>query len=768
MTTATTQSSPSAAAAKRPVSMGAPPGLPMAAIDPMKLLQQYYPWLLASAVLGLVIGYAGYQVLKLVYPIWEADVTYEIRAVAEQSTDPLSGRGGNREDMEAFINTMARVARSDGILSQAIEDRAVRDTRWAQQFKDASGNIDAVAALKKLRKIVSTRAVPDTNIMQLTVGTFHKDDAPNIANAISLVFLDDTGTRSNTEMRALIQQFEAIVRDLGKDIEQIDARTEALMSKERLTSMRQESTVQYSEVENLQPALVRSREQWNLAKEQLRAYEEMLNNPAGPQFPEAIREEVERKPLVLERDATIAGLKAALRAQRETFGENHREVQLLIKRLNAEQTERDTLVNSQMTESFAAVIDNLRNSVRNQEASIVEMEERLRQARSSLESTTMAIKQYDDWTNERQQKVQKKAEMERNVNELRLLESRGGRIRVLANAQLPDTLAFPKLIPTVALGVFLCGGLAAGLIALKELREQRIRGPHDVALIPRTRVLGLVPDLSMDPSVPERVECASRDRPQGVISESVRQIRTNLVKEMMAKGLRSALIVSGLPGSGTSSLISNLAINAATAGLRVLVIDANLRRPRMHTILGASDAPGLADLLLGRATPDQAVQATPIAGVSLLPCGKRDVPVFERYTSPRMREVFTELKARYDLVLVDSTPGVVSGDAQAIASHCDAVVLVVRALSEKRGLVLRLRNQLGDCGAEFLGVVVNAVKPSAGGYFKRNFQVTHEYGREAEMAAERAKPGKGKDKEGGAGKDAPPSPPAPSAPPGSA
>jgi Mrp family chromosome partitioning ATPase len=113
------------------------------------------------------------------------------------------------------------------------------------------------------------------------------------------------------------------------------------------------------------------------------------------------------------------------------------------------------------------------------------------------------------------------------------------------------------------------------------------------------------------------------------------------------------------------------------------------------------------------------------------------VPVFERFTGSSVAGIFRDLKQRYDLVLIDSTPGVVAGDAIAIAHHCDAVVLVVRALCEKRGLVARLRNQLGDTGAEFLGVVVNAVKPSAGGYFKRNFQVTHEYGREAEAPKEK-------------------------------
>lgn len=731
MTTAQTMPNPTSAPPRRSSAPSSAPAPTLAVIDPMKLLQQYYPWLIAAGIFGIAFGLGAFYTLKSVYPIWESEVTYEIRSEAENSTDPVSGRAGSREDMEAFMNTMARVAKSDGILSKAIEEKTVRETKWAQDYTDASGNVDAVEALRQLRKIVSTRVIPDTNIMQLSVGTHVKDDAPNIATAISNVFLDDTGSRSGKDMRDLIQQFESVARDLGKDIEQIDSRIEALMAKEKLTSLRQENTVQYTEVENLQPALVRMREDFQTTKQQHKSYEEMLNNPGGPLFPEAIREEVEKKPIVLERDATIASLKSALRSTRETFGENHREVQLLKRRLSAEETERSNLVNQQMTETFTTIVDNLANSLKNQEASMSELEDRLQAATLRLESTTSALKQYDDWAVERAEKVEKKSDMERNVSEMRLLQSRGSRVRVLAQAQIPDSLAFPKLIPTTILGMFLCTGLVAGLIALKEVREQRIRGPHDVALIPRTRVLGLIPELAMDPTAPDRVELVVRDHPAGLLSESFRQVRAHLMKEMNAKGLRTAMIVSGLPGSGASSLISNLAANAAATDLRVLVVDANLRRPSQHAIFQQSEAPGFSDILLGQATLDQAIQATKIHNVSLLPCGRRDVPVFERFTCPAMSNIFRDLKQRFDLVLVDCTPGVVAGDALAVANHCDAVVLVVRALCEKRGLVARLRNQLGDTGAEFLGVIVNAVKPSAGGYFKRNFQVTHEYGREA-------------------------------------
>jgi len=702
----------------------------LASLDPMKLLRQYYPWLVASVIVGAIVGFGSYQVLRSVTPIWTAEVAYEVRAVAQSATDSIYG-AGDRNEQEAYMNTLRQIIRSDAILNKALQERLLRETKWASQFQDASGNMDTVAALKKLRKIVSSRTIADTNILQIRVGTQHKDDAPNIVNSIHAVFLDDTGSRAGREQRDVIERFEGVIRDLNKDIESIDQRVEALFSREQLSSLNQQSTAQYVEVANLQPSLVRAREEYALTEQQLKTYEEMLNNPSGTVYPEAIREEVKRRPIIQEREAAIAGLKTAIRAQREQFGENHLEVRLLKRRQAAEEAERDALVEAQMRESFQTIVENIRNSLMNQQASLTQAEQRLRDAETRLQEITKVLKRHHDLSMEREEKLAKKATMEKDVSDLRMLNERGSRLKVLSTGQIPDELSFPKLIPMTAIGTVLIVGLAVGIIALREIREQRVRGPADVALIPRTRVLGVIPELSMDPSAPERMELASRDRPQGVIAESIRQLRNAMCKEMTSRGSKIVMVVGGLPGSGSTSVVTNLAINAAATDMRVLVIDANLRRPGIHQIFGLKEGPGVSDILLAQSSVESAIQPTSIPNLSVLTSGRRDIPVFERFTTSHMSNLFRDVRERFDLIIVDSTPGVVAGDAIAIASHCDASVLVLRAYAEKRGLVARLRNQLSDSGAEFMGVVVNGVRPNAGGYFKRNYQVSHEYGREA-------------------------------------
>lgn len=723
---------PSAAPASKrgpaPGAGGAPAAsIPIVNLDPMRLLQQYYKLLAAAVGVGLVFGVVMNFALRFTLPRYDADVAFECIPQAQTSTE-ISGVGV-REEMETFMATKVLVMKSDQILQKVVEERSVQDTKWAAGFKSGTG-FDGVEALKELRKIVRAQPIPSTTIIRLTVGTSERLDAPTIANAISDVFLDDVTQRSSRDMRNLIQQFEGQVRELRKDIEGIDRQIDALSSREKLDSVRQEGTVAYNQVQNLQPKMVDLRENLEQAKEQLKNYETMLNNPGGPVFPDGIRSEVESSSLIGQQNVAITSAKATLRAIRQEFGDKHRFTQRQEMQIRGLEEEKEKILQTKMSEVFNAAVEGLRNRVRNLEAGEAEQMGRLEKAQERLVNVTRILKLNDDFKADREQKLIRANDMESKANDLKLLVARGTRVRELSRAQPPDGLAFPRIYTVAPLCMILVVGLVAGVVVLRELREQRVRGPQDVALIPRTKVLGVIPDASMDPSSPERVERACRERPQGVIAESVRQIRTGLLTDCHSRGHKVILFVGGMPGSGATALVSNLAVNAASADVRTLIIDANLRRPAVHTIFKTPEAPGVSDILLGEAGFAAGVCPTDTPNLSVLPAGKRDPHIFERFTTASMAALIGEARRAFDMVLIDCSPAVVSSDALALAGHCDGCVLVVRAYSEKRGLVARLRNQLGGSHAEFLGVIVNGVRASAGGYFTRNFQVTHEYGRE--------------------------------------
>jgi capsular exopolysaccharide synthesis family protein len=222
------------------------------------------------------------------------------------------------------------------------------------------------------------------------------------------------------------------------------------------------------------------------------------------------------------------------------------------------------------------------------------------------------------------------------------------------------------------------------------------------------------------------VETAVTDEPFGAVADSARQIRTAIFKACEARGHKTILFTSGMPGSGSTTVVANVAAAASSVESRVLVIDANLRRPAIHKIFKLANGPGLAEVIRGEATLASSVQTT-ARGFDVLSAGSTRSHEYEKFNTAAMAKIFEDAKAKYDLVLIDSSPAIVAADALSLAAKVDASVLVCRAYSEKRGLVARVRNQLADSKADFLGVVVNGVRASAGGYMKANFKASMSY-----------------------------------------
>jgi len=696
----------------------------------MKLLQQYWKWLVLAGVVGVIVGVGAFLALRVLMPRYESSVTFEVfppRTGADDFAIQSMTPGGEQE-MEADMETQVVVMSSEKVLRRVVEQREVQETQWAQPFQTATG-FDIPEAYDELKDIVSAGRVSGTQIIVLRARTPSPDDALVIADVTSQIYMEDVRGREKGVSLDQKRDLERQLQELRANIEGIDAEIETLLQRNRITSLTQAQSSQIIEVQQLRPLLAETNKELATARSYRDLWEQMLSEPGGAVFPEVIRQEVESQPIVVNLDRDISDLKARIRMMRDR-GEGHREVKDLENRMNALQAERNDLVEERLLSTFQARIEGFDDEIASLEATAADTQARLEQAAQRLSDTTRVLKQHEDLVSERHRLLDAVSETERLLRDLQSVINSPIRVRELDRARRPDQLAFPKPIPVIGLISVLIPGAFAGLVVLREMREQRVRGPQDVAIIPRTQVVGVIPDESMDPSRPDCLETAARDAPGGVIAECIRQVRTSLLKECSTMGHKSVLVFGGMPGAGTTTFVSNLALSLAETGARVLVIDANVRRPKAASCLGAGAQPGLTDVLAGRVPLAEAIHEPSDEGPAVLPCGTRDPKVYERFSSSAMSDLVEDARSRFDIILVDAPPAVVASDALALAQHCDASMLVVKAYLEKRGLVARLRNQFSDARAEFMGVIVNAVKPSAGGYFKRNFQVTHEYGRE--------------------------------------
>jgi capsular exopolysaccharide synthesis family protein len=211
-----------------------------------------------------------------------------------------------------------------------------------------------------------------------------------------------------------------------------------------------------------------------------------------------------------------------------------------------------------------------------------------------------------------------------------------------------------------------------------------------------------------------------------VAAEVFRTLRTSILFFDPAHPPRTLLVTSSQAGEGKTATAVNLALSLTQLGARVLLVDADLRKPRCHHALGLPERPGLAEHLHGELDLAEAVQTLPAASarhggaaLAFVPSGRLVPDAAELVSSTRMREMLADAAAAYDIVIVDSPPIFPVADASLLATQVDGVVLVVRGSRTPRHVTQEAIARLRFMQAKVLGVVLNAVDPDAGEYPSR-------------------------------------------------
>lgn len=346
-------------------------------------------------------------------------------------------------------------------------------------------------------------------------------------------------------------------------------------------------------------------------------------------------------------------------------------------------------------------------------------------------------------------------------------------IRVVDPAQPPEKPAKPKLMLNLALAMILGLGLGGGAAFLQEYLDNTVKTAEDVerylrlpslALIPaveslsngRGRVYGLRERSSRlvfgsGESKESSAEQSSLVRGDGkvarkwyridmddykhsALSEAFRSLRTSVLLSTADRPPRSLLISSSQPGEGKTTISLNLAISLTQLGQRVLLVDADMRRPCVHKALDIKDGSGLVSYLAGQQQWQAIVQPTVIEGLDVITCGPVPPNPAELLSSERMRTLLREAMAEHEFVLLDSPPLLNVADARILAAVAEGVVLVVQGGATPRELAQRAQALAGDVGANVIGVVLNNLDVRADGYYYYRHYRYDYYGREDERS----------------------------------
>ncbi|MBB6638154.1 polysaccharide biosynthesis tyrosine autokinase [Cohnella thailandensis] len=198
--------------------------------------------------------------------------------------------------------------------------------------------------------------------------------------------------------------------------------------------------------------------------------------------------------------------------------------------------------------------------------------------------------------------------------------------------------------------------------------------------------------------------------PKSPVSESYRTLRTNIDFSSIDGQMQVLMVTSAGPGEGKSTTIGNLAVAYAQSERKVVLIDADLRKPTEHYTFQISNRIGLSSVLSNQAELGQAIQDTHIPYLSVIPSGPIPPNPAEMLASQRMSKVLEELKQQFDVILIDAPPVLAVTDAQLLSTRCDGVILVMDYGKVKKDVALKSKSLLDKVGAKVLGVVLNNVK----------------------------------------------------------
>jgi capsular exopolysaccharide synthesis family protein len=277
------------------------------------------------------------------------------------------------------------------------------------------------------------------------------------------------------------------------------------------------------------------------------------------------------------------------------------------------------------------------------------------------------------------------------------------RVSLVEPALKPTAPVRPRTRLNVSLGLLLGLMLGMGLAFLRELLDRSIRSPEVLEAAAGAPVVGTIP-----PFKAGKQPIPVAEEPRTAVAEAFRKLRTNFAFLGIDRESQCCVVTSPSAGDGKSTVAANLAIALAQAGQRVAVIDADLRKPTLHKLFGLQQRVGTTTILLDQADARDAIQFLGPDMPAVLTSGQLPPNPSELLGSRRMGELLAELRAAYDIVLVDCAPILPVTDPMVVSRFADGVLLVARAGTTTRDQANAARAACDKAGAKVFGTVLNA------------------------------------------------------------
>lgn len=694
-------------------------------IDPVRILRQNALRILLVTVGGAVLGVALNYGFLYTYPLWSAQVLLEIKSQLEAAND-LNTKDIITEDTVVRLaqTEVARLTQKDN-LTLAMQRPEILKTVWSEGYRDSKGTFIVEEAVLNLEDELRSGHRRGTQIFYISWNAHVPEDAPIVLNAIADTYITVRRRADDARFNTTLKVYEEKREQLDRAILQKKGQIQDFIKQNGLTSLSEANSENQRTLEKLRNDIAQTTADLNVSQSRRTQIEQKQRNEAG--FTDDDKRRAQEDPIVLQLQRDTEDYGRRFKSAKQQFGETHPTYIAL----KAEYEETQRAVDRKMAEVLARNLAADYKDAYNKEESFSKL---LKQQTEDFEKATKKVegftanmaemRTFEDQVAVLQEQRREVGKTIQDIN-LALAREERNRVEIVQRALKPREITFPQFKFMIPLTAVVVAGLYVLILFIRELLDQRIKYPSDLMSVPG-KILGAVPELADDPSSPKRAELVVREAPQSVLAENYRQLSAQVMKGMLTTGAKSLLVLSAMPEAGTTTVTLNLAACEAAVGRRVLMIGANMRRPGLSRALGMSlGLPGLGEILAGADPASVVCSVSP--QIDMIPAGAPETRVFERLSGDRLDEVLRWARDHYDFVIVDGPPSVVAGEALTIANKVDASMIVARAWQDQRGLVMKLAGQLLESRSQFLGVMLNRMHMTAGGYLRKNAEAMAEY-----------------------------------------
>jgi polysaccharide biosynthesis transport protein len=623
------------------------------------------------------------------------------RSVQKTASKPQPAPGS----FPAFVAAVEDGVR--GVMSWLWEPSSVASPTVAKV--DETG--DETAKINGFLSGLRVAPVPETRL----VDVFYSSADPGLAtvyvNAIVTHFIQQNAEAKMTASREVIDWLNERLAEQRKALETSEATVEDYRQRNRIAAPGESATVAVQKLTELTAAYTRAKTERIEKEAMVKQLESVKNDRSAlDTFPAVLA-----NPVVQQLRAELLSLQRQQAQLAEKFGERHPN---LIKA-----REQVQAADARLQAEIGKVLISVRNDFAAARATETSLEQTLEaQKRETLSrngnDVELVLLQRDAESNRAIWQS-----LQQRVNEFAVTrERRNSNVRIVDAAETPQSPLGEGVRRNLRYGAI--GALFLGLcIAFcLEYFDSHVKTPEQIKTELGLPFLGLVPLVVISDRAPAPLVGSMNGSdehpamPPG-FGEAFRKLRTNVRLSIPNEGLQPLLVTSATMGEGKTVVASNLATTFALSEHRVLLIDADLRRPRLHRVFGISQEPGLSNLLVGQTSASQAVRKTHIAGLHVLPSGTLPPNPSELLESKRFKEFLAHLAQYFDWVVIDSPPVLPVTDAMVLSQNVAGVVLVTSADTTPVQAARAAIEQLDAARARIFGAVLNRVDLERRAYY---------------------------------------------------